>query len=332
METGSFPESERLLIGRFVPGDAERLLRYRAEPAVARFQGWIPRDVEDAREFLRRNESAEFGSTEGWVQLAVRRRADGVLIGDVGLRSMGEHRDQAEIGFTIAPEHQRRGYASEAVAGVLGTLFGDFKVHRVMASVDPRNGASMALLPKLGFRKEAHHRRSLWFKGEWVDDVIFALLAEEWRAGRGRQGPSTSHTIRPATEGDIPGMQRVRGAVLENRLTTTVLTAENYREAIAERGRGWVAVEGERVVGFAVGFRGDGNLWALFVDPQNEQQGLGRRLLDAVVEWLRREGVQRMWLRTDPGTRAEGFYRAAGWKACGTNAEGELRFEFPIGD
>ncbi|MHC4376206.1 MAG: GNAT family N-acetyltransferase [Planctomycetota bacterium] len=135
---------------------------------------------------LCRNDSAEFGSAEDWVQLAVRRRADGVLIGDVGLRAMGERSDQAEIGFTIAPEHQRRGYASEAVVGVLTTLFGDFEVHRVMASVDPRNEASMALLHKLGFRKEAHHRRSLWFKGEWVDDVIFAMLAEEWRASRER--------------------------------------------------------------------------------------------------------------------------------------------------
>lgn len=127
-------------------------------------------------------------------------------------------------------------------------------------------------------------------------------------------------------------MRRVRGAVLENRLTTTVLSAEDYRSAIVERGRGWVAVDGERVVGFAVGSREDGNLWALFVEPQSEQQGLGRRLLDAVVEWLGAEGVRRMWLRTDPGTRAEGFYRAAGWEACGVNADGELRFELALVD
>lgn len=139
-------------------------------------------------------------------------------------------------------------------------------------------------------------------------------------------------TIRPATEGDIPGMQRVRGAVLENRLTTTVLNAEDYRAAILERGRGWVAVEEERVVGFAVGFREDGNLWALFLDPQHERQGLGRRLLDSVVAWLRAEGVPRMWLRTDPGTRAEGFYRSVGWRDCGLTDDGELRFELALGD
>lgn len=128
-------------------------------------------------------------------------------------------------------------------------------------------------------------------------------------------------------------MQRVRGAVLENRLTTTVLTAEDYRSAIVERGRGWVAVDGEgRVVGFAVGFREDGNLWGLFLDPEHEGRGLGRRLLDSVVGWLRGEGVRRMWLRTDPGTRAEGFYRSAGWRECGLNEDGELRFELALGD
>lgn len=179
-------ETDRLRLTEFAESDAESLFRLRSHPEVARFQGWIPRDLEDARDFLRRNDAAEFPSTEGWVQFAVRRRADGVLIGDVGLRALGERRDQAEIGFTISPEHQRRGYASEVVAGLLGALFGDFEVHRVMASVDPRNGASMALLPKLGFRQEAHHRKSLWFKGEWVDDVVFAMLGEEWRAGRER--------------------------------------------------------------------------------------------------------------------------------------------------
>jgi GNAT superfamily N-acetyltransferase len=134
-------------------------------------------------------------------------------------------------------------------------------------------------------------------------------------------------SIRPASERDIPGMQRVRGAVRENRLTTIVLGADAYREAIGDRGRGWVALDGSQVVGFAVGFRDDGNLWALFVDPDYERRGLGRRLLDAVVGELRAQGVRRMWLTTDPGTRAEGFYRAAGWEVCGVEDNGELRFE-----
>lgn len=63
-------------------------------------------------------------------------------------------------------------------------IFGTLGKHRVYGSVDPRNTASMALLERVGLRKEAHHRQSLWFKGEWADDVIYATLADEWPGRR----------------------------------------------------------------------------------------------------------------------------------------------------
>jgi RimJ/RimL family protein N-acetyltransferase len=63
-------------------------------------------------------------------------------------------------------------------------VFGQLGRHRIHASVDPRNLASMAMLRALGMRQEAHHRESLWLHGEWVDDVVFALLASEWRAAQ----------------------------------------------------------------------------------------------------------------------------------------------------
>ena len=87
-----------------------------------------------------------------------------------------------EFGICIAPTHQGRGYASEAVRGLMACIFGRLGRHRIHASVDPRNLASMAMLRALGLRQEARHRESLWFKGEWADDVIFAMLDREWRA------------------------------------------------------------------------------------------------------------------------------------------------------
>jgi len=135
---------------------------------------------------VKQNAEADLDERGHWLQLAIRARGGGPMIGDLGLHAVDPERGQFEIGFSIDPEHQRRGYGREAVEAALDALFGQLELHRVVASVDPRNGASMDLLAKLGFRKEAHHRRSLWFKGEWVDDVIFALLAEEWRAARGR--------------------------------------------------------------------------------------------------------------------------------------------------
>ena len=88
---------------------------------------------------------------------------------------------QCEIGFTIAPNHQHNGYGSEAVTRILTYLFYELTKHRVIATVDPDNQASRSLLEKLGFKQEAHFRKSLFFKGEWVDDVVYAMLREDWK-------------------------------------------------------------------------------------------------------------------------------------------------------
>jgi GNAT superfamily N-acetyltransferase len=122
-------------------------------------------------------------------------------------------------------------------------------------------------------------------------------------------------------------MQRVRAAVRENRLVSVTLTAEDYRRAIRAPGAGWVArVEGV-LRGFAVGDSASGNVWALFVEPGHEGCGLGRALHDTLLAWLERHGPDTLWLTTEPDTRAERFYRTAGWRESGTTSSGELRFE-----
>jgi GNAT superfamily N-acetyltransferase len=122
-------------------------------------------------------------------------------------------------------------------------------------------------------------------------------------------------------------MHRVRMAVRENVLRSTVITEEHYLPAIEATGRGWVVEVDGRVVGFAIGNADTGNLWALFVDPEHEGQGHGRALHDAMVEWLFSRGLRHLWLGTDPGTRAERFYRAAGWRCTGMAANGEALYE-----
>jgi RimJ/RimL family protein N-acetyltransferase len=106
---------------------------------------------------------------------------NGVLIGDLGVCLPSDPHGSVEFGISIAPPYQGNGYASEALRALFVFVLGELGRHRVHASVDPRNLASMAMLRALGMRQEAHHRESLWFKGEWVDDVIFALLDHEWR-------------------------------------------------------------------------------------------------------------------------------------------------------
>jgi GNAT superfamily N-acetyltransferase len=133
--------------------------------------------------------------------------------------------------------------------------------------------------------------------------------------------------LRPAVPADIPGMHRVRLAVKENRLVSTVITEADYVPAIEKTGRGWVVEVDGHVVAFAVGNKTNGNIWALFVDPAHEQRGYGRLLHDEMVAWLRSQGVAKLWLTTQGGTRAEGFYERFGWKRAGVTDKGELRFE-----
>lgn len=133
--------------------------------------------------------------------------------------------------------------------------------------------------------------------------------------------------LRPAAPSDIAGMQRVRRAVRENRLASLAVSDEDVRREIVDTGRGWVVEQQGEVVAFAVGNAATGNIWALFVDPDHERRGHGRRLHDEMVSWLWSRGLTRLWLSTDPGTRAERFYACAGWRRVGTTASGEIRFE-----
>ncbi len=133
--------------------------------------------------------------------------------------------------------------------------------------------------------------------------------------------------LRQAVRQDIAGMHRVRLAVQENRLTSSAIREEHYVPEIEVSGRGWVVTESNHVVGFAVGNRETENIWALFVDPAHERKGYGRRLHDIMVEWLFAQGVQRLWLSTDPGTRAQHFYEAAGWRIQLILPDGEHCYE-----
>ena len=173
--------TDRLTLRRLVSQDAAAVFRYRSLAEVRRFQGWEPSTLQEVEVALLAN-PGDADAPGTWLQLALERRLDGELLGDCGLHFPAADRAQAEIGVTVAPEHQGRGYATEALGAVLGFLFEALGKHRVRASVDPENLPSIRLLERLGMRREGHLLESLWFKGRWADDVLFALLDREWRA------------------------------------------------------------------------------------------------------------------------------------------------------
>ena len=171
----------RLRINDLTPRDAPALFNCHSDPEVARFQSWLPDSVSDALAFIVRNASTPFNQSDSWYQLAIRSAVTDELLGDLGVHFLAHDDHQVEIGFTIAPAHQRQGIGKLAVVALLDYLFTVLNKHRVFASVDPRNEASIALLRKIGMRQEAHFRQSLFWKGEWVDDMVFGLLRSEWK-------------------------------------------------------------------------------------------------------------------------------------------------------
>jgi RimJ/RimL family protein N-acetyltransferase len=172
--------TERLALRRFRESDAATLSEYRSDPGIARFQSWdAPYPLDRARATVAALAVAN-PDEPGWFQYAVERTADRTHIGDVGV-CLDDNRMQAEIGFTLAAGCQGQGYASEAVRAVLGHLFRVRGLHKVSAECDARNTASARLLDRVGFTREGHRRAHTWIKGEWTDDLLFGLLARDFR-------------------------------------------------------------------------------------------------------------------------------------------------------
>ena len=132
--------------------------------------------------------------------------------------------------------------------------------------------------------------------------------------------------IRRARHDERQRITEIRSAVQENRLADPNLVTDEDYAWFEEHPGIWVWEEGGQILGFSAGDTRDGTIWALFVDPACERRGIGRALFEAACDTLRRAGHRTAMLTTDPGTRAERFYRAAGWKAVGTSSRGELIF------
>ncbi|GAB3823540.1 GNAT family N-acetyltransferase [Hymenobacter jeollabukensis] len=128
---------------------------------------------------------------------------------------------------------------------------------------------------------------------------------------------------------DIPELTRVRLAVRENELRNPALvTTTDYVAYLTHRGRGWVAVtDDNQVASFAIADLQGHSIWALFVHPDFDRQGIGKRLHRLMLDWYFQQTTETVWLSTAPGTRAEEFYRRQGWQETGRTSSGEVWFE-----
>jgi RimJ/RimL family protein N-acetyltransferase len=181
--------TDRLALRPFTPSDIDAMLAYRSRADVCRYLPFEPQDRAALRErFASGSLSRTELSAEGQaLTLGAWRRGSGELAGDLNLFLSSEEHRGGEIGWVFDPAHTGSGLATEAAQAALALMFADLGLHRVIARLDSRNERSAALCRRLGMRQEAHQVRSEWFKGEWVDLLVYAVLATEW-ASRSTSG------------------------------------------------------------------------------------------------------------------------------------------------
>ena len=139
--------------------------------------------------------------------------------------------------------------------------------------------------------------------------------------------------FREAQIEDIKKIQVVRNSVKENVLSNPALvTDKDCEDYITLRGKGWVCEIDNSVIGFAIADLEENNIWALFLQPEYERKGIGKKLHDMMLEWYFSKTKEKVWLGTAPNTRAEMFYRKCGWKEVGKHGKGEIKFEMTYDD
>lgn len=173
--------TERLLLRPIHRNDASAMFAYRSDKLTNQFQGWIPETSEDMIDFIQNKVCAMMNRPGTWFQVVIINRENGAIIGDTGIHFTDQESKQAELGCTIDKKYHGQGYATEAMTAVINLLFNELNKHRITASIDPRNTASIKLVERLGFRLEAHFRESFFSNGIWVDDLVYALLENEWK-------------------------------------------------------------------------------------------------------------------------------------------------------
>ncbi len=177
--------TERLRLRPFTRGDVDAVFAYRGREDVALYLFDAPLSREEcALAIQQRTNQFQLEKEDDRIILAVETLDGGALVGEVSLIWRSVEARQGELGWIFHPDHQGRGYASEASARLLDLAFELADLHRVYARCDARNDGSWRLMERLGMRREAHFREHGLFKGGWDEEFYYAILRREWLAMR----------------------------------------------------------------------------------------------------------------------------------------------------
>lgn len=173
--------TERLVLRALKPSDEQTIFRLRTEPQVIQHIARLPyTDTLQATNFITFiNKASANNESIFW---AITQKESGAMIGTACIWNINKANERAEIGYDLLPEHQGKGWMSEAIAIVIKYGFNDMKLHSLEANINPANNASIKLAERAGFIKEAHFKENVLFEGEWRDTLIYSLLAKNFKA------------------------------------------------------------------------------------------------------------------------------------------------------
>lgn len=319
--------TERLVIRPLALGDVEEFVRYRNIDAVARYQDWpLPYTAAMAEDLIAAD--GDGGPHRGgWVQLAIDHA--GAIVGDFAVW-IDDDGALASLGYTIAPEHQGHNYAVEATAHVVEWLFTDVGVHRITATLDPRNIASARVLERSGFEYEGTARSAALIRGAWEDDTRFSLLADDWPAWRDRTtSPPTRLQFTEVTADNVSEVGAIEVALSQRRfvagVTESIAQAAHPPVVDGVAARLWyraIEADGE-IVGFLMASLPTPaepvpRIRRLLVDTWHQRRGIARRSIGLLARQLLADGCASLDVRfIDEVDGPEAFYAELGFVRTG---------------
>ncbi|MEC5303542.1 GNAT family protein [Bacillus thuringiensis] len=175
-----FWRTDCLVLRRFSMDDTNYFHFYRSNPEVAKFQSWVNYQYHEAKTFVNEQVKNNPNLPGTWFQLAIALAENNKIIGDCALHTLVNEPRIVEIGFTLSPEYQGKGYATEAVCALLNYIFHSLRKHKVIAFSDVRNNKSISVLERVGLRREGHLLQNYMLKGQWIDEYQYSILKSEW--------------------------------------------------------------------------------------------------------------------------------------------------------
>lgn len=173
--------TERLVLRRLRPDEADAVATYKNDPEVARYQDWdLPYPVAEIAAKIAAYAHRPWPCPGAGLNVAIER--GGELIGDLGV-GWDDDGTEAEVGYTLRTEQQGQGYATEAVGAVVDRLFAE-GVRRITATVDAADVESIRVFERSGFRRQGVTTSAVEIRGEWLTDERYELLPEDRKATR----------------------------------------------------------------------------------------------------------------------------------------------------